>query len=264
MHEFEELNKALIITEAKKVAAFADSNLGQLAGMCQEKIMLQDYYLGMIRRQAILLSDIAILIEHTAHHNISSIFIIVRCLLDDFLHVLYFKLNGDEEENITKLNADVHRQMFKSVEVIMESNHLHFEGQNPFYITDEAFVALKEQFINRGENDIYFVNKGQFRFKKFKTLLEIASGITDFDLSKLSQRAFYFWKDTSEFIHYSNTTFEKEINADNKQHNLAILEEIILYSYNTIELSFRYFRDLHAFDLIDEDNLAERYAIRYP
>jgi len=263
MPEFQPLSEALIISEAKKVAAFADANLNQLDGLCEEKILLQDYYLGMIRRQAILLNDIATLFEHTAHHNISSIFILARCLLDDFLHVFYLKLNEEEEENITKLNADVHRQMFNSVEVIMQSNHEHFNGQNPFYITDAEFAALKEQFANREENDAYFSNKAEFRFKKFKKLSEIATGIEDFELSKLSQRAFYFWKDTSEFIHYSNTTFEKEINPDNRLHNLAVIEEIILYAYNTVELSFRYFRDLHALNLIDEENLGERYAINY-
>lgn len=263
MLEFEAITEELIISEAKRVASFADANLDQLAGLCVEKIMLQDYYFGMIRRQAILLNDIATLFEHTVHNNISSIFILGRCLLDDFLHVFYLKLNAEEEENITKLNADVHRQMFNSIEVIMESNHQHFDGQNPCYINDAQFATLKEQFANRAENDPYFLNKAEFRFKSFKKLSDIATGIEDFELSKLSQRAFYFWKGTSEFIHYSNTTFEKEINPDNYQNNLAVIKEIILYSYNTIELSFRYFRDLHGINLIDENNLANRYSINY-
>lgn len=259
----EKVTKDLLIREARKIARFADRNLGQLDGMCQDKQLLQDYYLGMVRRQAIVLYDIALLLERTQHQNLTSVLILCRCLLDDFLHVFFLKLNDDEEDNIIKLNADVHRQMFNSIRNIMESNHHHFDGENQFYITEEEFEHTKAVFKGRQENDMYFIDKEAFRFKKFKSLSDIATGITDFELSKLAQRAFYFWKEFSEFVHYSNITYEIEIDVDNAGNHFYKIEEVLLYAYNTIELAFRYFTGEFGLDLIDEENLSERYAISY-
>jgi hypothetical protein len=263
MKEIKNIDLPGIIAEARKVAAYGDENLGQLAGRCPEKELLQDYYLGMIRRQVVLLNDIATLLEHTAHHNITSVFVLCRCLLDDFLHVFYLKLDADEQEAITALNADVHRQAFLALRILVDSNHKHFEGKYPHYQTIEEFEALIEHFKNRAENDIFFSDKDRFRFKRFKTLTDIAAGITDFELSKLSQRAYYSWKDTSEFVHYSNATFERELTREDDEHNLKAIEEVVLYAYNTVELSFRYFTVREGLELLVDAELKERYSIKY-
>lgn len=262
-NNFEPLTKELLITEADKIAKFADSNLEQLNGLGQEKELVQDYYLGMIRRQAIILNDIVTILAHTPHHNFSIVLILCRCLLDDFLTVFYLKLNDNETNNIIRINSDEHRQLFKTIEIIMQSNHLHFNGQNPYYLTENQLAALKKEFIEKPENDKYFIDKNDFRFKKFIPLSEVATGINDFELSKLSQRAFYFWKDLSGFVHYSNVTFEKELNTENYEYNLIVVEEVLLYSFNTIELSFRYFSEKYGNALIVDDDLRNRYIIEY-
>lgn len=133
MKEIKDIDLPSIIVETRKVAAYGDENLAQLAGRCPEKQLLQDYFLGMIRRQVILLNDIATLLEHTAHHNITGVFVLCRCLLDDFLHVFYLKLDADEQEAIIALNADVHRQAFLALRILVDSNHKHFEGKDPNY-----------------------------------------------------------------------------------------------------------------------------------
>lgn len=257
------VSRKILIAEARKIATLGDANLAQLSGLCQEKELQQDYYLGMIRRQVHLLHDIATLMESDAHQNFSSIFILCRCLLDDFLHVFYLKQCGHEKDEITNLNADVHRQAFLALEVTMLSNHKHFKGRYPHYMTKQEFDQLKAHFQSRKENNIFFRNKASFSFKRFKTLSEVAEGIADFELSKLSRRAYYIWKDTSEFIHYSNATFERESSQDDHLHNLYLIEEVMLYAYNTIELSWRHFADVLAFELIDQDQLKDRYAINY-
>jgi hypothetical protein len=263
VNDFEELNEGLLISQAGQIALFGDSNLAQLNGIAQERDLMQDYYLGMIRRQVILLHDLQTLIAHSEHHNLSGVLILCRCLLDDFLHVFFLKQHNEEEENLVKINADEYKQMFRSVDVIMQSNHQHFEGQNPYYITEDEFAAVKAHFIGQEENDKYFIDKAAFRFKRFKTVADLVLEFNDFEMSKMAQRAFYFWKDLSGFVHYSNITFEKEINEDNLPYNLSLIEEVLLYSYNTIELSFRYFHTPYGLELIIDPALHYRFAIHY-
>lgn len=47
--------------EAKKMFELANANLNLLAGKCQKKHEEQDYYLGIIRRQAIVFSDLSLI-----------------------------------------------------------------------------------------------------------------------------------------------------------------------------------------------------------
>ena len=49
---------------AKMISDLANSNLDQLKGKCQNKDDIQDYYLGILQRQAILLSDLAALLKN--------------------------------------------------------------------------------------------------------------------------------------------------------------------------------------------------------
>ena len=49
---------------AKMISDLANSNLEQLKGKCQEEEDIQDYYLGILQRQAILLWDLAMLLKN--------------------------------------------------------------------------------------------------------------------------------------------------------------------------------------------------------
>ena len=78
--------------EAKLLATLANSNLESLAGKCREKKETQDYYLGILRRQAILLLDLERILNDRNPELITTPFILLRSLMDDFLHLLYLEL----------------------------------------------------------------------------------------------------------------------------------------------------------------------------
>jgi hypothetical protein len=251
-----------LTNEAKLLAELANSNLGSLEGRCPDKIEIQDYYLGILRRQAILHLDLERVLENRNSELITTPFILLRSLLDDFLHLLYLELHADKEEEIVKINAKTHKQSFKSIEDLTNSNHNHFNGADGYYLNNKQFQALKDVFTGKPENDKYFVDKDQFKFKNFIQLSQVAESITHSrNVEIFKDRAFYLWKEFSSFVHYSNSSFYLEINPN--PVNLQKIEEGFQYCYNSIYLAFKYFERTLGTEFIDNKELRERHGIIY-
>ncbi|HXB40676.1 MAG TPA: DUF5677 domain-containing protein [Bacteroidia bacterium] len=263
MEKLPDINKEFLAIEAKKIIDFANANIEQLNGKCQKKDTTQDYFLGILRRQTIILYDLIALLKNSPHKNFTSLFILCRCLIDDFLFVFYLKTQPDEDENIVRINANAYSKSFQGLEILTESNEKHFNGTYPFYLNKEEFSKLKEHFKSKAENEKYFKDREKFNFKAFLQVTQIADKTEDFELSKLTLRAFFLWKNFSDFIHYSNLTFELEMNTGNEQNYLRQIEETLLYSFNTVELSFRYFAKRDNIKLKVEEELQKRYIIKY-
>jgi len=259
-----DINKEFLAVEAKKILDFANANLGQLKGKWGKKDTTQDYFLGIIRRQTIILYDLIALLQNSPHNNFTSLFILCRCLADDFLYVFYLKMHNDEDENIVRISANAYNKSFMALDVLTESNHKHFNGEFPFYLTRGKLNELKNYFKSKNENAKFFKDKEKFVFKSFLQLTQLAGKTEDFELSKLTLRAFYLWKQFSDFVHYSNSTFGLEMNNENEQTYLRMIEEVFLYTFNTVELAFRYFIKKHNLKLIVDPKLNERYIIKYP
>lgn len=251
-----------LTNEAKLLAELANSNLGNLEGRCPDKIEVQDYYLGILRRQAILLLDMEKILNNRNSELITTPFIILRSLMDDFLHLLYLELHENREEEILKINAKTHKQTFISLEDLTKSNHNHFNGAYPFYLNNEQFQDLKVTFAGKAENDKYFIDKGHFKFKNFIPLSQVAEKITHSrNVEIFKDRAFYLWKEFSSFVHYSNFSFYLETNQD--PTNLKKIEEGFQYCYNSIYLSFKYFERTFGIEFTDNAELRDRYGIIY-
>ena len=163
--------------QAKKLAELANKNLGQLAGKCQIKNEIQDYYLGILRRQAIMLLDLSKIFENRNQELVTTPYIILRSMLDDFLHILFLELQNDKEEQIVRINAKAHKQTFKSLKELTDSNHKHFNGNYEFYLNKQQFEDLKQTFIGKEENhlDAIIIASGSevnLAMKAKKVLLE--------------------------------------------------------------------------------------------
>jgi len=256
------MNIDQLANEAKLLGDLANSNLDSLKGTCMEKNEIPDYYLGILRRQAILLIDLERLLNNRNPELITTPFIVLRSLMDDFLHILYLELHANKEEEIIKINASSYKQSFRSIEDLTNSNYNHFDGQYVEYLTNEQFQALKDTFVSKAENDRYFTDKENFRFKTFIPLSSVAESITHTQYVEIfKDRAFYLWKEFSSFVHYSNFSFYLEMNAD--PLNIYKIEEGFQYCYNTIYLAFKFFERNMNIDFKDNEELRERHGRIY-
>ncbi len=251
-----------LTNEAKLLAELANLNLANIDGICLEKVEVQDYYIGILRRQAILHLDLVRVLNNRNPDLITTPSILLRSLMDDFLHLLYLELHKGREEEIVKINAKTYNLVFKSLEDLTISNHKHFNDAYEHYLNNEQFQALKDTFKEKPENEKYFSNKAQFKFKSFFTLSQLAENITHSrDVEICKDRAFYLWKDFSSFVHYSNASFYLETNPT--PINLQKMNEGFQYCYNSIYLSFKYFERTLGIEFIDNADLRERHGVIY-
>jgi len=257
------ITKEFLEKEAIKVAEFAEVNLKKTEGHLEKHNDILDYYFGVIRRQSILLNELALILIHSKTQNITPLFIICRCLCDDFINMFYLKLNDNEEENIIRINANASYEDFKSLNILTQSNEKHFKGEYPYYMSAKQLADFKKGYIADKNHQQYFVNIENFEFKKYMQLRQVAEKIEDFELSKLSPRAYYLWSYFSSFIHYSAKTLISEMYNANEQLHLFMIEETILYSFNTTELAFRYFTEKYGIKLTEDEQLFKRYMIKY-
>lgn len=246
--------------KAKQLSDLANSNLALLEGKCQTKNEVQDYYLGILRKQAILLSDLSLLLKDRPSAYISTPFIILRSLLDDFMHMLFIESQSNKESEIIKINADTYKHSFSALKILMESNKEHFEEKYPFYLTEKEFKLLKKDFIEKEKNAKYFKDKSSFKFQEFMTFskMTVSISITK-EVNIFKARVYYLWKEFSSFVHFSNYSFEYEI-MDAKE-NLEMINESFQYVYNTIYLSFKYFERELKLKFIDNPALNKEYGI---
>ena len=245
---------------AKTLSDLANANLHLLKGKCQKNIEEQDYYLGILRRQAILLSDLSLLLNNRDSEYISTPFIILRSLLDDFLHLLYLENQKDKSVEITKINADSYRQSFISLELLTNSNDEHFNGLYPSYLTHEKLIDVKEIFANIETNTRYLKNRETIALKGFMSFTEMVKTIRyNSDVDRFKDRAYYLWKEFSSFAHYSNYSFYYELK--NAKENLNMIDESFKYCYNSIYLSFKYFEPIYSVEFKDNPEIGLRYGI---
>lgn len=245
---------------AKMISDLANSNLEQLKGKCQEEEDIQDYYLGILQRQAILLWDLAMLLKNRDSKYISTPYIILRSLLDDFLHLLYFHICKERDSEIIKVNAVAYKQSFVSLVNLTNSNYENFEGNYPFYLKREEVEELKNNFASKLENQKYFKVPSRFKFKEFMTFDTLVRRISHSRETKIYRdRAYYLWKEFSSFVHYSTYSFKMEM--QNAPENMHIIDESFQYCYNSVYLSFQYFVSKFELKFIDNAMLNKRYGL---
>jgi hypothetical protein len=249
-----------LANDAKKLSDLANKNIESLSDKCQEKIEIQDYYLGILRRQAILLLDLSSLLKDRNPEYISTPFIILRSLLDDFLHVLYLENHSDKKTEITKINANSFRLSFNALKDLTDSNYKHFNGKYPFYLTKKQYENLLNDFCSKEANKKYFGNLEKQKFLDFQPLTNMVKCFSiSNDVDIFRDRAFYLWREFSDFVHYSNYCFEYEL--QNVKENFNKIDESFQYCYNTIYLTFKYFkRDLKII-FVDNNDLNKKYGI---
>lgn len=245
---------------AKMISDLANSNLGQLEGKCQDEDSIQDYYLGVLQRQAILLSDLSTILKNRNSEYISTPYIILRSLLDDFLHLMYFHLCKERDSEIIKVNAVAYKQSFVSLMNLTNSNYENFEGKYPFYLKKEEVEELKNIFASKPENQKYFQVPSRFKFKDFMTFDTLVHRINHSRETKIYRdRAHYLWKEFSSFVHYSTYSFKMEM--QNAPENMNIIDESFQYCYNSVFLSFQYFASELELKFIDNELLNKRYGL---
>jgi hypothetical protein len=254
--------KEHIIELLKRVAKFADENLTTIDGLNIDNNEEYDStFVGMIIRQNVLCADLALLYSHKKHKYLSSEFILFRCIVDDYIHFQFIINQENSKEVLTNFNADAINKNFNKIKELAELNEEKLGGNYPFYPTYKLMEEVKEKIKESPKRQQYFLDKENFKFKSFKStgnLIRDLKGNEQY--SHQLRRAYFIWRKLSDYVHYSNFTFEEE-SMRNPEVDTTYEEfaEIISYSYSTILNSLKHFEEKYNLKIIDSNDLAEYY-----
>ena len=133
-------------------------------------------------------------------------------------------------------------------------------GTYPYYPTYASMEEVKEKMKKSPRRQQHFSDKDKFEFKKFKNTGSLIRDLGDEDYSHQLKRAYFIWRKLSDFVHYSNLSFQEEqsINPDTDS-TFTEFAEIISYSYKTILNCFKHFETRYGLELIDSNDLATYY-----
>ncbi len=251
-----------ILGQLSHLSDFAEENLGQFENIkLDDKNEIQDFYLGLIRRQSFFALDLTAMFKCSPHKSFVSHFILSRCIVDDYLHVIYAVNQPDVNEAILTFNADAHKKNFEKISELTDVNENILGGNFPLYPTSQMRDTVKQKLQTNPDKAQYFVDAAAFKFKSAKTT---GNFIKDFPQDKFGaqiRRAYYFWRHLSDYVHYSKFSFDLEFYPENRDNALNIIQEMIYYSYRIIKISFQYFITTHNLKLIDQHNLTAFYKV---
>lgn len=204
------------------------------------------YMLGLTSRTAIILQDIHFLLKDNPNSQLTSSFILFRCLLDDFITLLYFQSGNFNEEELIAHTAEAHRQWFKMQDESKSINDIYFGGENKTIANADYILQKKTEFINNPVNDVYFVNKQLFKFKPFSTTAKIIADLPSrftkekFPIAIANVHAYVLWKLLSKYVHYSLWSYQLETSPASRVIEIDQLKEILGYCYKTVQMTSDY------------------------
>lgn len=199
------------------------------------------FFLGMLRRQSILLHDAAEILGTGNKTQLMSAFILFRCLLDDFIVLLQLFNSGYSDEEIIKHSATAFSQKFNLLTKSKNINNKHFDGQEEGLVTDAYLKEQWDDFLGNPDNDIYFSNKDSRTFKSFTDATSIMVNLSaDDDLAKLVSKAnahaLILWKLLSTYVHFSTMTVLLEKGTESRDIEILQLNEVLSYVYKSLGL----------------------------
>lgn len=250
-----------IIELHKRIVQFGNENFEQI-----EKLNLDpndehdSTYVGMILRQITINNDLSTLLKNKNHGYLTSEFILLRCLVGDFIHITFIVNQENSEEVIVDFNADAISKNYRKIFDLATLNEEKLGGNYPYYPTYALMEEVKEKIKNSPRRQQYFKDKDNFKFKSFKATGNLIRDLGDYEYSHELRRAYFIWRKLSDFVHYSNFAFEEEqeINPETDS-TFTEFAEIISYSYMTILNCFKHFTERYNLELIDTNNLELYY-----
>lgn len=243
------------------IIQFAQENLSKIEELnINPHEEINSTYLGFIVRQITMNIDLKLLLNNDKHIYHTSQFILLRCLIDDFIHLAYISNNVNSDELIVNFNADAYDKNFKKIKDLATLNEEKLGGNYQYYPTFELMEEVKEKMKNNPLRSHYLSDVENFKFKTFKNTGQIIRDLGNENNAHQLTRAYFIWRKLSDFVHYSNLAFEEESRMDpGNDYTYNEFAEVIFYSFLTSSICLDYFKNKYGFEIIDSNNLIKYY-----
>jgi len=207
------------------------------------------FYYGLLKRQSNTLNDINVILVSSHKDQLGSVFILLRCLLDDFILLNYLDSKNFEEDLLIHHCASAHEQNLETIRLSMQINNKHFNGTNRGMIATADYKVETAKFFTNPQNEIYFKtkrkNEKERSFKEFPSAKEMINSLStaeeDNQRSQATANALIRWKEYSHFVHYSNISNEME-NGKMKYFEIIKIQEALSFCYKSVAIISKVFK----------------------
>jgi hypothetical protein len=220
------------------------------------------FLFGMLDRQPVLLNDIARLLRANHIRNLSSSFILFRCLLDDFVFLIRYTLYNFDPEIIDKQIASSLREERWIYEQSRNINNAFFNGEEDGLATDTYYQSKVDEINNDCYYDKFFTDATKTQFKSAPKTGSFFKEITNPDfndyqreVARANVHSISLWQLYSKYVHYSMFTF-RLIGAgmDAKRIEVNQLREALSYSYKSLVMLSKAFNHIGMPNILRDDN----------
>jgi hypothetical protein len=240
-------NEASILAE--DIGKIAANILAQINELKITPTNVESFYLGLLNRASVILKDTSFILKTNYEQQITSAFILLRVLLDDFIRALSVYSSNDGENEIILIQADALNHKFKTFQENVDINNNIYQGKHISLSTQPEIDAVLNKVLADSNFDKYFIDKNNQPKPKFKVLTPIANvfkvlmnGNTYTDAS-IHSHALY--KELTRHVHYSNLSFPFDTEEKQKEAEINILPEALFYCYKMIQIYFEIFNKTH-------------------
>jgi hypothetical protein len=213
------------------------------------------FFYGILTRQLCFVTDISCLISNQYVENLTSIFILCRAIIDDYMPLHYVYSSNDRAAEITKLNADAHNKMFKKIADLANLNEVILKGEFPYYPTNEYVNNLKEKTLANTDKDKYFVRKEDFKFKRFHTKRSLIDTYKGNESHADLGRIYFRWRQLSDYVHYSKFSYELDVSNQTIEYQYNDINEFLTYAYYGAKIIMKYFEGNYKVKHIEESQI---------
>ncbi len=198
-----------------------------------ESILL---YLKLIRHST-LMRDVSRLILANPKQRLANAFILLRCMLEDFITIYFLKVNKYDQRLIIRYVAEgIHNRIRMMEETAALNNKFYkgsLEGLIPFnYVQNE-----KNRIRSNPDNDPLFTNKKQFKLKRFPSAREIIDLLPVDDSAMANVPSILSWIQYSEYVHHSVVSARGDANPQFNDLQIRQLKSTMLYAFKLFEFA---------------------------
>jgi len=252
--------KLTLIDLFDSITELAQENYNNISPHLMDITDEKDYFFGIIQRALIFSMDISNILKYARHKYYTSIFIIGRCVYDDFITLMYIDSYTNKEEAINCLNASAKKHQLNKLNELAELNEKYYNNAFPFYTTKEQLKEIRKKFAEKKGTKNYLknpenINPDKLEFKSFPSTNDIVNTLNKQRENDLIGRAYYFWRQWSDYVHFSPHSFHIEqeafSNPEDEINVLRSIQEMGAMLTNSIKVSLRYFYQEHAIAPLD-------------
>lgn len=198
----------------------------------------QQFLIGIVKRQAVLLADISTLLANNSMAHQQSTLILCRCIVDDFLLILYLHSKEFAEQEFINHTAKTRNEQLKERRISRAINNKYFQGKNEGMFTNESVREGEDLFFNNPRNHVYLSNIKKRKFiDAFPSTKNIVESLPMNPIFKANAHQLFTWKYLSSYVHYSILTFEKETMEGVRESDMEHVHSVIYAAHNTLILT---------------------------